>query len=125
VATSTCTDLAISLTTPIDAEISAAEFAPSNGKKQTVSLAAGHATTVTFPAVTGLSVQVTLIGGQGWSETLAWKRPARCAAAAEPQPAGQASPRNATPIALAAGGVALLLVVGGAGLVTAHRRRHG
>jgi hypothetical protein len=124
VGTSTCTDLSIGLNTPIDAEIGAAEFAPSNGEKQTVTLEAGHATTVKFSAVAGLSVQVTLIGGQGWSETLAWKQPANCAAAAAaPQPAGQPSTTNATPIALAAGGVALVLVVGGAWLFTAHRRR--
>jgi hypothetical protein len=127
VATSTCKQLVISLTTPIDAEFAAAEFAPSNGAKQTVSLSAGHATTVKFPAAAGLSVDVSLIGAQGWSQTLAWKAPPGCAAAAasEPQTAGQPATRNATPIALAAGGAVLVLVVGGAWIVSARRRRHG
>lgn len=123
VATSTCTDLSISLRTPIDAEISAAEFTPSNGPKQTVDLSPGYATTVKFAAAEGLSVGVSLIGGQGWSETLPWQRPAHCAAA-EPRVAGVLSPRNPAPVAIAAGGGALVLVVGGAWLFT-RRRRHG
>ena len=121
VATSTCTDLSISLRTPIDAEISAAEFTPSIGPKQTVDLSPGYATTVKFAAAEGLSVGVSLIGGQGWSETLPWQRPAHCAAA-EPRVAGVLSPRNPAPVAIAAGGGALVLVVGGGWLLTRRRR---
>jgi len=80
---STCTELLVAITTPIDSAITAAELRSSVTRARDVlQLVAGRESVRRYPARPGLAVDVTLIGGAGWSQTVTWQPPRSCTASA-------------------------------------------
>ena len=80
---STCTELLVAITTPIDSDITGAELRSSVTRARDVlHLVAGRESVMKYPARPGLTVDVTLIGGAGWSQTITWQPPRACTASA-------------------------------------------
>ncbi|MEV4641309.1 hypothetical protein AB0J80_28600 [Actinoplanes sp. NPDC049548] len=127
-AKSTCTELLIAITTPIDSDITAAELRSSVTRaRQVLTLTRGRESIARFPGRDGLAVDVTLVGGAGWARTVTWQPPVTCASASASAQAqaqtGRSSPatRDIRVTVAAVTGAAVLAVAGLA--LLAFRRR--
>ena len=116
---STCTELLVAITTPIDSDITGAELRSSVTRARDVlHLVAGRESVMKYPARPGLTVDVTLIGGAGWSQTITWQPPRACTASAARSSSPAPFRTGMTTVA------AVLLVAAGVLTVLAIRRRN-